>query len=265
MSFKRKLINQENFREDINLQTIEAEVDEILKKSNVSINSNIKKQIIDFVFVNLPIIQESINKNIDFDQIDILCSRAEDDLKIAKHSYEQNIFWAALYHLQQSIEKSVKAYGLFLGIIEDPRNEISHKTPKVYLKLLQLTWVDSLSEIIRPELNFQKSLSDLDVLLEKKIDLDKNIPFFLSLYKSSLEQIHRSFSNKKSKKLIKEVKLHCGINIKEIYMMQFEFAFLLYLFSFVTWIYAVEPRYSGEYEKLKIIQYFDEIIKLIEE
>lgn len=254
----------ENVSENINHQTIEARVDKILKKSKVSVNSKVKKQIIDFVCINLPIIQESINKSIDIDQIETLSSRAEDDLKIAKFSYEQKLFWSAVYHLQQSIEKSVKAHGLFFGIIEDPKNEISHKTPKVYLKLLRLPWADSLSEILTPKLNFKKSLSELDVLLKNEIDLDDNIPFFLKIYESSLEQAQKNFSNPKVKKLLREVEQQCGIDIEKIYMMQFEFTFLLYLFSFVTWIYAVEPRYSGEYERLNIIQCFDTIIKLIE-
>ena len=82
-------MNQENVTEGINHQIIEDKVDEILTKSKVSINSNKKKQIIDFVCINLPIIQESINKNIDIDQIETLDSRAEDDLKVQVTINEQ--------------------------------------------------------------------------------------------------------------------------------------------------------------------------------
>jgi hypothetical protein len=158
----------------------------------------------------------------------------------------------------------VKAYGLFLGIIENPQKEISHKTPRVYLKLLRFSWVEDFSKIYTPNINLQENLTVLDSLVKdenkKNVqDLDKNIPFFLDFYEASLKQARKSFSQKEVRIIINEVKRRYGKNIKEIYIMQIEFALLLYLFSFVTWIYNSEPRYSGEYDKLNIMRY---LIKL---
>lgn len=99
------------------------------------------------------------------------------------------------------------------------------------------------------------------------LELDENIPFFLELYENSLKTARNGFSRQEIKIIIKEVKRKYGTNIKNEYMRQIEFAFLLYLFSFVTWIYAGNQRYSNEikFESLNIIKYFNKIEKSLSE
>ena len=249
-------------------QCAEKEVFRILKKSrNIKFNPKKVRQILDFLFLNLPSITESLNKDIDSEQIEILESKSSNDLIIAKMAYDINDYSNALFHLQQSIEKTVKAYGLLLGVINDPKEGIGHKTPKVYLKMLKIPWISELSNIITPNINIQKNISELDFLIQKdenSIELDKSIPLFLNLYEASFKQVDKGFSKTEVKTIINEVKHTCGIDIQEIYMIQLKFGFLLYLFSFVTWIYAVKPRYEGEYDQLNIIQHFNKIVKFLE-
>lgn len=257
-----------------NRQLIESEVDRIFKKSyGLKRNSAMEKQIIDFIFNNLPYIINNLNKNIDTKQIDILYSRSKEDLEIAKMAYDKEIYWASVYHLQQAIEKAAKAYGLSLGIIENPKDEIRHITPEVYLKLLRPRWVEDFSKIFIPDINLEKNINNLSDLVRTKkkneaeilaniLDLDNNIPSIIVTYEKMLKNMNKSFSRPDIKVIVKETKKRCGMDIKYLYISQARFT-ILYLFSFITLHYAVEPRYSGEFDKLNIIKYFDKITKLI--
>ena len=255
-------------------QYIENEINKIFKKSpNLKIDAVKKRRIIDFVFDNLPLILGSINKNVDEEEIKTLEIKSINDLKLAELAYQTKDYSNALFHLQQSIEKSVKAYGLYYGIIKESKDEIvhkiGHKSPKVYLKLLRFPWVDDVSNIFTPEINLQKRLADLDSLVKEEnkskiLDLDGSVPLFLEMYERVSENIRKSFSRHEVKIITDEVKRNFGVDIKDEYTKQIEFALLLYLFSFITWIYAVDPRYSNEieYEKLNIIKNFNKIVHL---
>lgn len=270
MSNGKNSLKQDNSMQNIinQRQYAEKEVFRILKKSpSIKINPEKVRQILDFLFLNLPNIIEGLNKDIDGEQIEVYESKSKNDLKLAKIAYDIKDYGNALFHLQQSVEKTVKAYGLLLGVIKNPKDEIGHKTPKVYLKMLRFSWINDLSNIFTPNANVQHNISKLDSLVQKdnnSLELDKSIPFFLNWYKVSYKQAVKGFSKTEVKIIINEVKHRCGIDIQEIYMTQLEFGFLLYLFSFVTWIYAIKPRYEGEYDKLNIIRYFNEIAKLLE-
>ncbi len=101
-----------------------------------------------------------------------------------------------------------------------------------------------------------------DINLEKNIDNHNNIPYIIDAYEKMLKNMNKSFSRPDIKVIVKETKKRCGMDIKYLYISQARFT-ILYLFSFITLHYAVEPRYSGEYEKLNIIKYFDKTTKLI--
>ncbi|HEY9204559.1 MAG TPA: HEPN domain-containing protein [Candidatus Methanoperedens sp.] len=272
---EKDLSNQDKAIETIinNRSYIETEIDRILKKSHsIKIKAEKKKQIVDFLFQNLPDLIKCINLDINFEQIETLEQKSKYDIELAKMAYKLKDYGNALFHLQQAIEKATKAYGLYFGIIKDPQKEISHKTPKIFIKLLRLSWVDDLTNIYNRNYNLQKNLANLDILMKDEnkasiLDLDNNIPFFLNLYKNILKNTKRTLSRREIKRIVDYVKINYGIDIKEIYMMQIEFVLLLYLFSFITFIYAVEPRYSNEieYNKLNVIKYFNNIMKLLDE
>ena len=63
---------------------------------------------------------------------------AKKDLESCKILYHETIYSLAVYHLQQAIEKTTKAWVLYLGVIsEDQLKEIGHKTPRAFLELLE--------------------------------------------------------------------------------------------------------------------------------
>lgn len=261
-------LNQKKEIETIDRTFIENEIDRILRKSQIKIEKEKKKQYIDFLIQNLPFFTATINKKRDFSQIETLISKSQKDLELSKAAYKLKDYSNTLFHLQQTIEKATKVYGLFLGIIENPQ-EIRHTTPKVFLKLLRLSWVDDLSKIYSYNYNIKKDLTNLEVLVKDKeniLDLDNNIPLFINLYENILRNSKKALSKREVKKLIHYVKINYGMDIKERYMAEIKFALFLYLFSFITFIYAVEPRYSNEieYSKLNIIKYFNKIVKLLE-
>lgn len=69
---------------------------------------------------------------------------ARQDLTLSKLSYDAKIFNQACYHIQQSVEKATKAYYKLLGILEDKAiRGTSHDTPELFLKMVELPWVQS--------------------------------------------------------------------------------------------------------------------------
>ena len=83
---------------------------------------------------------------------------AEQDFTSAKILYKSGVYSTAIYHLQQTVEKFVKAY--MLMFFEFNRKEIyyiGHDTPKAFLKLL-----DKFKKILEPILSFNKKAHILD-------------------------------------------------------------------------------------------------------
>jgi hypothetical protein len=74
---------------------------------------------------------------------------AEEDFKSAKILYESEIYSAAIYHLQQAVEKFVKAYMLMVfGLTKkEIRDYVGHDSPKAFLKLL-----DKFKKVLNPAL-----------------------------------------------------------------------------------------------------------------
>jgi hypothetical protein len=69
---------------------------------------------------------------------------ARQDLTLSKLSYNAKIFNSACYHIQQSVEKTAKAYYKLMGILEDKAiRGTHHDTPELFLKMVELPWVQS--------------------------------------------------------------------------------------------------------------------------
>lgn len=106
---------------------------------------------------------------------------AEDDLKSAKILYKNKMYPAAIYHLQQSVEKLVKAYMFYFSILnkKDLSGYVSHDTPKAFLK-----FIDKFKDVLNPTLSFAENIhlsnsnlpeiSNKDILkFEKSIKMEK--------------------------------------------------------------------------------------------
>jgi len=99
---------------------------------------------------------------------------ARQDLMLSKLSYDTKIFNLACYHIQQSVEKTAKAYYKLLGILEDKAiRGTSHDTPELFLRMVELPWVQSfagLAENIsgtQVEAGTSKAQAVMDIEIER--------------------------------------------------------------------------------------------------
>lgn len=75
---------------------------------------------------------------------------AKEDIKCCKILYEKEFYSKSTYFLQQATEKIAKAYGMFYGIIRpEDRTNISHITPRIYLKVLEESWVCNIAGALK--------------------------------------------------------------------------------------------------------------------
>ncbi|VUT26107.1 MAG: HEPN domain protein [Candidatus Methanolliviera sp. GoM_oil] len=149
---------------------------------------------------------------------------AKDDLKISESSYNMGIYGLTLYHLQQTVEKVIKAQAMMWGLIKESEllTQYGHKSAKFYVKLSSnpflkelleefLPWVDEVGGVLvskRERMEVKKifqeeKTSDGIKLLEKYakandkkelIDLDKGFHYWL---KCSGKLLPYSFASSK--------------------------------------------------------------------
>lgn len=225
---------------------------------------NIKRELVEQILNNLPILIKIANLNIDTKQISEFIFLAKNDIGRANDAYRNNDFNNTLFHLQQSIEKIVKAYGMRLGIIENPQVEVGHNTPKVYLKLLEKTEeLYNIPEIFGIKTDI-KAINDFKALImnnKAKIEFDKYAPVFLNAFKKVLKQFNRKTSKMEIRKVLREVKKKYEIDILRLCRSQIYFSFFLCPFAIITSPYAINPRYSIEhkYKELNLIKHYLEI------
>ena len=61
---------------------------------------------------------------------------AIDDLNVAKRLYDGRQYAQCIFHLQQAVEKTGKAYSLALGLEEDPKS-MGHQVAPAYIKIME--------------------------------------------------------------------------------------------------------------------------------
>jgi hypothetical protein len=75
---------------------------------------------------------------------------ARQDLMASKLLYDAKILNLACYHIQQSVEKTAKAYYKLLGILEDKAiRGTSHDTPELFLRMVELPWARRFGEFMK--------------------------------------------------------------------------------------------------------------------
>ena len=95
---------------------------------------------------------------------------AQQDLESYKVLFKDKIFANSIFHLQQAVEKTIKAYCLILLPLNTYDLRIlSHKTPLFIIRLFQKKGMDYWSNLVKkynPEL--KKSIEDLEALFVNK-------------------------------------------------------------------------------------------------
>lgn len=147
---------------------------DILKKGNKIVpKKKLKEGDLDRLFNSLIELLEGINKK----RINKNISLSKDFLEISKNDlratrilFKNDLFSLAVYHLQQAVEKTTKAYGLSLHIINDQDlSDISHETPRVFVKMIEEKWIQSYIDVLRVFYPSLKAyVKKLENLIEKK-------------------------------------------------------------------------------------------------
>lgn len=85
---------------------------------------------------------------------------ARQDLMSSRLNYDAKIFNLACYHIQQSVEKTAKAYYKLLGILKGKAiRKTGHDTPELFLRMVELPWARRFAE-------FAKELSGTQVVVD---------------------------------------------------------------------------------------------------
>lgn len=229
---------------------------------------------------------------------------AEEDLKAAKMLHlGENTKSVALYHLQQAIEKLLKATLLYFGF----RNEkqiikLKHKPQKFLLTLLEdqkikeilgekypFTQIEKpgkyddekLKEIKHNIVNKKKMLEEQDIFInfiEKTINKGHPLIQSSNLWYDSIKKGYEKIPPGERKKFQNKLNTP-GMNfdnvMKEIgtvFWLYTNFIFILFPLSTTTWVFESITRYPDERRKLKteikdlkINQNFNLIITRLEE
>jgi HEPN domain-containing protein len=75
---------------------------------------------------------------------------AHQDLTASRLLYDAQIFNLACYHIQQSVEKTTKAYHKLLGILKDKAiRGTGHDTPELFLRMIELPWAQKFAELAK--------------------------------------------------------------------------------------------------------------------
>lgn len=115
----------------------------------------------------------------DFHVVHQFLTQAENDLTSAKLLHENEQYATSTYHLQQASEKIAKAWCLYYGYIkESDLTDISHKTPRAFLKAIRSQMGDLALQIIRlsnknynPEVNkLEKTINRMDDIARIEYD-----------------------------------------------------------------------------------------------
>ncbi|MEM0328696.1 MAG: HEPN domain-containing protein [Thermoproteota archaeon] len=201
---------------------------------------------------------------------------AKDDIAATKLLYENQVFSLSVYHLQQAVEKTTKAYGLILSIIsKEELMEIKHKSPLVFIKLLEKSWVTKYIGIIKmlnPEI--KTNIDDVEKIINEKQDELAKMP--KTVIRSFLTSIQKM-------KVILQTQIHpwivisldllkpllCGQteklkkSIDEVFRSGVITSFIgLYLLSVITYPHYIFTRYpDGE---IKPSDYYSSRLEIVE-
>lgn len=227
-------------------------------------NARLENRLIDHLLINVEEVINFSNQKIDDEQISYLIRRAKSDIKLANEAYKGMDFNNTIYLLQQSTEKIVKSYGLFLGIIKDPQREIGHEPSKFYLLMLEKSWIKKIPDVIN--IDSKKSISYLKFLernTKAKLELDASVPFLLKLFNNILKNANKELSKREMKQVLLGMKNFNGFNLKKFLITQIYFSYFICPFAIISSAHQNIPRYSDDITELKIISNFPKISRIL--
>lgn len=250
----------------------------------------IRNKIWDMMDVSLEII-----KSHDLESFEIFQSWLQDANKYldrAQRSYNFKDYENALKELELSVENLIKAYSLYLGLKKekDLQTNIGHFSIKVYIDLLNESWITKTKEIfgintdIKKSVEFLKTLrppsinpknikeEDIEKLRRDLIAWDQSSIIFINYFKIVDNKLNRIFAKKSFNYAINHCKLQFKTDIKAYYKSHFGFSGLLLPLAIITQFYQSKFSYADftrrlklDYKELNLIKNFNEIIFLLQE
>lgn len=244
------------------------------------------------VLSNLLPLNQNIPKNNLMPSYDFL-KLSKDDLLACKILCNNDILHFAVYHLQQSVEKLAKAYGLASGYISiNKLRSDGHVTPYVFIKLLQEDFLQKLLEVFENVHEFneikisklkklfskEKTLEEIALFNKKIIDnwlevgknIRKNLKEKGNEIKSTIEKIDKEVWKISQLTLKEKEKIHellTSLNIP-LLLEVVSNLIMLYILSVITFPHSSFTRYPDgnvkptHYKKgLGIVDCLDEIVK----
>jgi|GEM_PF-5576554 len=147
------------------------------------------------------LMKEIPRETIDYEFIKKWIKTAKQDLAASRMLFATDKA-NSIYHLQQSIEKTAKAYGLALNIVKKTDlKKINHVSPLVFINLLHESWVIKALTILKkmhPAL--ETDFTKLEKLLKKQevlARIDENsISALINVHSKSIEAIETMKENK---------------------------------------------------------------------
>ncbi len=210
---------------------------------------------------NLKPIKEDFNLGIDFFR------EAEKDLKRSKRSYLEKDFSDSIYHLQQTAEKIMKAYGLVQGTFtKKDLFDIQHQTPKAFIKMIQeekiQLYIQSLKQIY-PNLN--TDINPLKEIIETKdqelaLLKTEHINIWLDLAKNIEEALDKVNLDETLRNVLPNLAEAQGkkISYPSFSTMKFSIVFMkMYLIATLTYPHEVYTRYPDR--EIKPSQYTEDL------
>ena len=264
------VMNQKKENNEILIENLDEQREYIQKNVNRILtnlpkrNIKLENRLIDHFLNNYDEINDFINNEIDSEQINNLIKRAKNDVKRADEAYKDKDFNNTVYFVQQSTEKIVKAYGLFLGILKNPRKDMGHEPIKFYLKMLKNSWIEKIPDVLN--INSKNSIECLEMLKDKykaKLELDDSIPFLLNLFNDVLKNARKELSKREMKQVLLALKNFNGLDIKKFLITQIYFSYFICPFAIISSAHENIPRYSDDIPDLKIISNYPRISKHI--
>ena len=99
---------------------------------------------------------------------------ADEDLKTSKILYEKKLYSNSIYHLQQAIEKMIKAQALkFFPLDYKSITKTSHNSPEIYLRLIKIPIIELMLRIVSNTLP-NMDVAPLDTIDKSITDLKKD-------------------------------------------------------------------------------------------
>lgn len=125
---------------------------------------------------------------------------ASQDLKASRLLFENDLSNLAVYHLQQSVEKTAKALYKILGILDDNAiRRTGHDTPELFLRMSELQWVEQFAQFAKEvtKTDFVTDTSQAQAVVDeqpKRLEMAKLNPERINVWLGLIPKLEEALS-----------------------------------------------------------------------